>query len=44
MPECKATENMYIVNPKPGLRGGADSLFSTHPPIGERIERLRNLM
>ncbi|MBO5689858.1 MAG: M48 family metallopeptidase [Lentisphaeria bacterium] len=44
MPECKATENMYIVNPKLGLRGGADSLFSTHPPIEERIERLRNLM
>ena len=44
MPECKATENMYIVNPKLGLRGGADSLFSTHPPIGERIERLRKLL
>ena len=24
--------------------GGADSLFSTHPPIRERIERLRNLL
>ncbi len=44
MPECKATENMYIVNPKLGLRGGADSLFSTHPPIEERIERLRKLL
>ena len=44
MPECKATENMYIVNPKVGLRGGADSLFSTHPPIRERIARLRGLL
>jgi len=44
MPECKATENMYIVNPKVGLRAGADSLFSTHPPIHERIARLRNLL
>lgn len=44
MPECKATENMYIVSPKVGLRGGADSLFSTHPPIRDRIARLRNLL
>jgi len=38
-----ATAHLYIVNP---LRGGAAklmSLFSTHPPIEERIERLRAL-
>jgi heat shock protein HtpX len=38
-----ATAHLYIVNP---LHGGAArlmSLFSTHPPIEERIERLRAL-
>ncbi len=44
MQECKATENMYIVNPKLGLRGGADDWFSTHPPIHDRIARLRKLL
>lgn len=34
-----ATENMFIVSPFRG--GGAASLFSTHPPIEERIARLR---
>ncbi len=43
MDSCKATEHMYIVSPKLGLRGGADTLFSTHPPIEERIERIRSL-
>jgi heat shock protein HtpX len=34
-----ATEAMYIANP---LRaGGTSSLFSTHPPIQVRIEKLR---
>ncbi|OSM06117.1 putative HtpX-2 peptidase [Magnetofaba australis IT-1] len=32
-----ATAHMFIVNP---LRGGLSSLFSTHPPMGERIRRL----
>jgi heat shock protein HtpX len=38
-----ATAHLYIVNP---LRGGAAklmSLFSTHPPIEERVARLREL-
>ncbi len=34
-----ATENMFIVNPFRGR--GATSLFATHPPIEERIARLR---
>ena len=42
--ECsKATESMFIVSPKLGLRGGSDELFSTHPPIRERIQRLMAL-
>ncbi|NCC26351.1 MAG: protease HtpX, partial [Deltaproteobacteria bacterium] len=34
-----ATENMFIVNPFAGFSMG--SLFSTHPPIAERVARLR---
>jgi heat shock protein HtpX len=34
-----ATENMFIIKPFTG--GGIMSLFSTHPPIEERIQRLR---
>lgn len=34
-----ATENMFIVSPLTG--GGLLNLFSTHPPIEERIARLR---
>lgn len=32
--------HMYIVNPLRGA-GGMASLFSTHPPMEKRIERLR---
>jgi heat shock protein HtpX len=35
-----ATAHMYIVNP---LHGGIGSLFSTHPPIEERVARLEAL-
>lgn len=36
-----ATASLFIVNP---LRGGAVlSLFSTHPPVEERVRRLREL-
>jgi heat shock protein HtpX len=39
-----ATAQMYIVNPLAGLRGANFSnLFSTHPPIEERIARLRKM-
>ncbi len=34
-----ATEPLYIVNPLTG--GGIQNLFSTHPPIEERVARLR---
>ncbi len=34
-----ATAHLFIVNPLSG--GGVMSLFSTHPPIEERIRRLR---
>ena len=39
----RAVAPLYIVNPELKLRGGAESLFATHPPIAERIKRLRAL-
>jgi len=36
-----ATAHMFIVNPLAG--GGMLSLFSTHPPLAERISRLRRM-
>jgi len=38
-----ATAHLYIVNPLHGGMAKLMSLFSTHPPIEERIERLRAL-
>lgn len=37
-----ATAHMFIVNPLSG--GGLKSLFSTHPPIEERIARLEGMV
>jgi heat shock protein HtpX len=39
-----AAAHMYIVNPLTALKGPSFSrLFSTHPPIEERVARLRNM-
>ena len=37
----QATEALYIVKPFSG--GGVAKLFSTHPPIEERVRRLRQM-
>jgi heat shock protein HtpX len=39
----KATAHMYIVNPLKDLRGRVNNLFSTHPPIEERIAALEKM-
>ncbi len=36
-----ATEPLYTLNPFPET--GLPGLFSTHPPVGERVQRLRSL-
>ncbi len=41
MPVNQASEPLYIVKPIRG--GGLASLFSTHPPIEERVRRLRQM-
>lgn len=35
-----STAHMFIVNPFAGAMGGLRSLFSTHPPTEERVQRL----
>ena len=44
----RGTAHMFIVNPLQGARddneGFFANLFSTHPPLGRRIERLRALL
>jgi heat shock protein HtpX len=37
----KATAHMYICNPLADHGGTLNALFSTHPPVEERIKRLR---
>ena len=39
----RATQHLYIVNPIKPFEERAKSLFSTHPPIKERISRLRSM-
>lgn len=38
-----ATASLYIGNPLGGLGGGMMKLFSTHPPVEERIKRLERI-
>jgi heat shock protein HtpX len=38
-----ATAHLFIVNPFHGAAGKLMSLFSTHPPVEERVRRLREL-
>jgi heat shock protein HtpX len=39
----KATAHMYIVNPLKDIKGRVNKLFSTHPPIEERIAALEKM-
>ena len=39
----RATQHLYIANPLKGKQRAGESVFSTHPPIGERIRRLREM-
>ena len=39
----RATQHLYFENPIKELRGRSRSLFSTHPPALDRINRLREL-
>jgi heat shock protein HtpX len=38
-----ATAHLFIVNPFSGVGGKMLSLFSTHPPLEERVRRLREM-
>ncbi|HSQ79417.1 MAG TPA: M48 family metallopeptidase [Candidatus Bathyarchaeia archaeon] len=39
----KATAHLWIVNPLKNIGGGVNRLFSTHPPIEERIAALEKM-
>jgi len=39
----KATAHLYISNPLKNRKGFMDSMFSTHPPISERVKRLEGM-
>jgi heat shock protein HtpX len=39
----RATQHLYIVNPIKPFEDRAKALFSTHPPIEERVTRLRSI-
>lgn len=40
----KATAHLYFANPLKDYAGKVNSLFSTHPPISERVKRLREML
>jgi len=39
----KATAHLYIINPLTEHKGVVNNLFSTHPPIQDRVRRLREM-
>ena len=39
----KATAHLYISNPLKNRKGFMDGMFSTHPPIQDRIQRLKTI-
>ncbi len=39
----KATAHLYIVNPLKDIKGSVNKLFSTHPPIEERVAALEKM-
>lgn len=39
----KATAHLYIVNPLKDIKGKVNKLFSTHPPIRERVAALEKM-
>ena len=39
----KATAHLYIVNPLKNVKGRVNKLFSTHPPVEERIAALEKM-
>ena len=43
MDASPSTAHMFIVNPLAGAMKGVRSLFSTHPPTEQRVERLMNM-
>jgi heat shock protein HtpX len=40
----RATAHLYIVNPLKGAGGTVSTLFDTHPPLAERVRRLRAMV
>ncbi|MCA9857072.1 MAG: hypothetical protein KC458_07315, partial [Dehalococcoidia bacterium] len=39
----RSTQHLYIVNPIRKFEERSSSLWSTHPPLADRIDRLRQL-
>jgi len=39
----KATAHLYVVNPLKDIKGQVNKLFSTHPPVEERVAALKKM-